>query len=208
MSNGEVFSNIAKRYDRLNAVLSLGQDQQWRRRVLSQLPESRLLDLGSGTGAAAKLFGDRETVALDPAVEMLALNRMRWRVVGIGEALPFSDDVFDAVFAAYVIRNLDSVAQTLAEVTRVLRHGGKFGIVGLGRPKGKVPSRIHRAGTAVVLPLAGMTIGAREEYSYLHHSLDKLPPPEALFGEGPLRLESTWRMGPLGFVYGAILAKD
>ena len=73
MSNGKVFKDIADRYDRLNAMLSLGQDQKWRDTVVSQLPSGRLLDLGGGTGAANEIFGDREVVALDPAPEMLAL---------------------------------------------------------------------------------------------------------------------------------------
>ena len=89
----------------------------------------------------------------------------------------------------------------------VLRPGGVAGIVDLGRPSRAALQPIHRAGTAVVLPLAGLTIGAREEYTYLHHSLDKLPPPEELFAEGPLQLEKTWRMGMMGFVYGALLRK-
>jgi hypothetical protein len=62
-------------------------------------------------------------------------------------------------------------------------------------------------GTAVALPAAGMTIGAREEYTYLHRSLDKHPVPEELLASSPLRLVDTWRMGPMGFVWGAILEK-
>jgi hypothetical protein len=58
-----------------------------------------------------------------------------------------------------------------------------------------------------VLPLAGLLARAPGEYWYLHRSLDKLPPPEILLGGGPLVLEKTWRMGPLGFVYGALLRK-
>ena len=154
MSNGTVFKDIADRYDRLNAVLSLGQDQKWRDTVVSRLPHGRLLDLGAGTGAANDIFGDREVVALDPAPEMLAHNRLDSRVVAVGEALPFADESFDAVFSAYVFRNLDSVDTTMAEVARVLKPGGMAGIVDLGRPEGAVSSRVHRAGTAVVLPLA------------------------------------------------------
>ncbi len=203
----EVFSRIARRYDRLNAVLSLGQDQYWRRTAADHLPPGRVLDLGSGTGAADPIFGDRRVVALDPSGEMLTLNPARDRVAAVGEALPFADGSFDGVFSAYVFRNLESVAGTLAEIERVLRPGGMAGIVDLGRPDGQVSRLLHRAGTWVVLPLAGLTVGAPQEYSYLHRSLDKLPPPELMFGQGPLELVSTWRMGPLGFVYGALLRK-
>ncbi len=207
MSNGQVFSDIAHRYDRLNSVLSLGQDQKWRDTVVSRLPEGRVLDLGAGTGAANDIFGNREIVALDPAPQMLALNGAGERVVSVGERLPFSDGAFDAVFSAYVFRNLDSVDRTMEEVARVLRPGGMVGIVDLGRPTGYVTSRVHRAGTAVVLPLAGMSIGARDEYVYLHRTLDKHPPPRQLLADAPLELVDTWRLGPMGFVWAALLAK-
>lgn len=207
MSNGDVFSDIARRYDRVNRILSLGRDQAWRRRAIDQLPGGRLLDLGGGTGAANPVFGAREVVALDPAPRMLALNDADFRVVGVGEHMPFRSGTFDAVFSAFVFRNLDSVAETLTEIHRLLRPGGKTGIVDAGRPPRPVAARIHRAGTAVVLPIVGVSVGGREEYTYLHRSLDKHPPPEELLAASPLRLESTWRMGPLGFVWGAVLTK-
>ena len=207
MSNGTVFKDIADRYDRLNAILSLGQDQKWRQTVASRLPQGRLLDLGAGTGAANPIFAPREIVALDPAIEMLEVNDASARVVSVGESLPFADETFDAVFSAYVFRNLDSVDRTMSEIARVLRPGGMAGIVDLGRPSGKVTSRVHRAGTAVVLPLAGMSIGAREEYVYLHHTLDKHAPPEELLASTPLELVDTWRLGPMSFVWAALLKK-
>jgi demethylmenaquinone methyltransferase/2-methoxy-6-polyprenyl-1,4-benzoquinol methylase len=207
MSNGAVFKDIADRYDRLNSILSLGQDQKWRQTVVSRLPQGRLLDLGAGTGAANPIFAPRQIVALDPAVEMLEFNDAPDRVVSVGESLPFEDETFDAVFSAYVFRNLDSVEITMEEIARVLKPGGMAGIVDLGRPAGNVTSKIHRAGTSVVLPLAGMSIGAREEYVYLHHTLDKHAPPEELLVDTPLELVDTWRLGPMSFVWAALLKK-
>jgi len=207
MTNGDVFADIAGRYDRLNWILSLGRDQAWRRTAIDRLPGGRILDLGAGTGAANEVFGDREVVALDPSPEMLDLNNAPFRLVAAGEVLPLADESFDAVFSAYVFRNLDSVDETLAEIHRVLRPGGMAGIVDLGRPEGSLQRSVHRAGTSLVLPLAGMTIGAREEYAYLHRTLDKHPPPETLLGSSPLHLIDTWRLGPMGFVWAAILEK-
>lgn len=207
MSNGVVFTDIAERYDRLNRILSLGRDQAWRLSAIRHLPLGRVLDLGGGTGAANEVLAGREVVALDPSPEMLARNGAARRVVGVGERLPFRNESFDAVFSAYVFRNLDSVADTMDEIRRVLRPAGKVGIVDLGRPEQSWKARLHRAGTAVVLPVAGMTIGAREEYTYLHRTLDKHPPPEVLLSGHGLVVERIWRMGPLGFVWGAVLLK-
>jgi demethylmenaquinone methyltransferase/2-methoxy-6-polyprenyl-1,4-benzoquinol methylase len=204
----EVFSGIARRYDRLNRILSLGREQAWRRSGADRLPAGRLLDLGAGTGAGTPIFGDREVVALDPVSEMLSLNPQGSKVVAVGEELPFADASFDAVFSAFVFRNLTSIPATLQEVRRILRPGGKLAVIGLGRPQGAWAAALHRAGTAVILPLAGATVGARGEYAYLHRSLDKLPPPEELFKDGPLEVDDIWRMGPLGFVYGALLRKS
>ena len=200
-----IFAKISRRYDLVNRVLSLGREQAWRRAVIDRLPPGRLLDLGAGTGAAGPLHGDRTVVALDPVSQMLALDTSAIKVVGVGEALPFADGTFDSVFSAFVFRNLDSVTGTLSEISRVLRPGGVAGIVDLGRPRNKLAAGLHRAASAVVVPLAGALIGAAAEYRYLHRSMDKLAPPERLFADIPLRIEELWRMGPLGFVYGAIL---
>ncbi len=207
LDSRQVFARIARRYDLLNTVLSMGREQSWRRRGAAFLPPGPVLDLGAGTGTAAPVLAPRRVVALDPVTEMLTLNPMAERVVGVGEQLPFAAGSFEGVFSAYVFRNLTSIEATLAEIHRVLRPGGVCVVVDLGRPRRAALARLHRAGTAVVLPLAGATIGAREEYRYLHHSLDRLPRPEVLFEGAPLRLDRVWRMGPLGFVYAAVLRK-
>lgn len=207
MSNGKVFADIAGNYDRINRILSLGQDQAWRERAVAMLPSGRLLDLGGGTGAANQILGRFDVVALDPAPEMLAHNGAAHRVVAVGESLPFAADTFDAVFSAYVVRNLDSLDTTLQEVHRILRPGGRAGFVDLGRPRGSVKARLHRAGTAVVLPAVGVLFRAGDEYRYLHGSLDKLPPPEELYAQTEFDVVDLWRMGPLGFVYGVVLEK-
>ena len=63
-------------------------------------------------------------------------------------------------------------------------------------------------GTAILSPLVGLLAGAVREYWYFHRSLDKLPHPEEMFRDGPLRLQKVWRMGILGGVYGVSLVKS
>jgi demethylmenaquinone methyltransferase/2-methoxy-6-polyprenyl-1,4-benzoquinol methylase len=202
-----IFARIARRYDLINRILSFGQDQNWRRRAARHLPAGTVLDLGSGTGAAAPIFGDRRVIALDPVHEMLALGPISDRVVAVGEALPFDDGSLDGVFSAYVFRNLTSVRDTLAEIARVLRSGGRAVIVDLGRPRNRLAAGLHRAGSAVFLPLAGLIARAPADYWYLHRSLDKLGPPELLYVAPGMTVIASWRMGPLGFVHGVVLEK-
>ena len=109
-----IFARIARRYDLINTILSAGRDQAWRRSAVEQLPPGRLLDLGSGTGVAASIFGDREVVALDPVPQMLSLSSIPRRVAAVGESLPFSDASFDSIFSAFVFRNLTSIEHTLS----------------------------------------------------------------------------------------------
>ena len=129
MSNGAVFSDIAGRYDRLNAMLSLGQDQKWRNAVVSRLPGGRLLDLGAGTGAANEIFGSRTIVALDPAPEMLAFNGASQRVVSVGERLPFEDASFDTI-----IESITSKLFTFSDDTIILPGHGVDSTIGTERP--------------------------------------------------------------------------
>ncbi len=201
-----IFAKIAAQYDRINRILSLGQERKWRARGIQMLEWGRVLDLGSGTGDTD--FEGRPVVGIDPVIEMLALSPASARVVAVGEDLPFGDGSFEGVFSGYVFRNLTSVNETLREINRTLKPGSAAVIIDLSRPTNPVLRALHRVGTAIVLPLVGLIFAAApREYWYLHKSLDALPPPEELFGDSPLEVEEIWRSGFFGFVYGVRLRK-
>jgi demethylmenaquinone methyltransferase/2-methoxy-6-polyprenyl-1,4-benzoquinol methylase len=201
-----IFAKIANRYDRINRILSLGQEREWRARGIDMLHQGSVLDLGCGTGDTD--FDGRTAVGLDPVIEMVALSPVKARTVAIGEDMPFRDASFDGVFSGYVFRNLTSVAETLREIDRILKPGSAVVVVDLARPINPVLRVLHRMATAVVLPLVGLVFaGAPKEYWYLHKSLDKRPSPEEMFGGHTLDLEEVWRSGLFGFVYGARLRK-
>ena len=201
-----IFAKIAAQYDRINRILSLGQERKWRARGIQMLEWGRVLDLGSGTGDTD--FEGRPVVGIDPVIEMLALSPASARVVAVGEDLPFGDGSFEGVFSGYVFRNLTSVNETLREINRTLKPGSTAVIIDLSRPTNPVLRALHRVGTAIVLPLVGLIFAAApREYWYLHKSLDALPPPEELFGDSPLEVEEIWRSGFFGFVYGVRLRK-
>lgn len=201
-----IFAKIASRYDRINRILSLGQERKWRARGIGMLEDGSVLDLGCGTGDTD--FRGRTTIGLDPVIEMVALSPVEARTVAIGETMPFRVESFDGVFSGYVFRNLTSVAETMAEVDRVLKPGAAAVVIDLSRPVNPVLRVLHRLGTAIVLPFVGLVFaGAPKEYWYLHKSLDKLPSPEVLLDGHALQLEKVWREGLFGFVYGARLRK-
>lgn len=207
MTNEAVFRDIAARYDRVNSLLSFGQDVKWRKRGIDRLPPGKVIDLGAGTGAANEQLAPREITAIDPSEQMLALNPAADKRVAPGEALPVEDGTYDGVFSAFVFRNLDSIPQTLTEINRVLRPGGVAVIVDLGRPANHVLRLIHQIGSFVALNLVGLAVKNRDEYAYLNRTLDKLPQPKQLYADSPIPVHEIWRMGPLGFVYGIELRK-
>ncbi|HEU4894603.1 MAG TPA: class I SAM-dependent methyltransferase [Acidimicrobiia bacterium] len=201
-----IFAKIARRYDRINRILSFGQERRWRAIGVEMLELGVVLDLGCGTGDTD--FEGRPVIGLDPVVEMLRLSPMPARVVAVGEALPVRDESLDGVFSAFVFRNLTSVDRTLGEIDRVLKPGAAAVIIDLGRPQNRLLRVVHRLATAVVLPLVGLVFaGAPKEYWYLHKSLDSLPAPELLYEDRGLVLEEVWRSGVFGFVYGVRLRK-
>jgi demethylmenaquinone methyltransferase/2-methoxy-6-polyprenyl-1,4-benzoquinol methylase len=201
-----IFARIAKRYDRINRILSFGRERSWRAVGVDMLAPGTVVDLGSGTGDTD--FGDRTVIGLDPVIEMLVLSPVPARVVAVGENLPLADESVDGVFSAFVFRNLTSVEDTLAEIERVLRPGAAAIVIDLGRPADPVLRWLHRLGTAILLPLVGLLFaGAPGEYWYLHKTLDSLPQPDELYAGRSLALEAVWRSGVFGFVYGVRLRK-
>lgn len=201
-----IFAKIARRYDLINGILSLGQEKNWRATGVEMLAPGLILDLGCGPGNTD--FEGRTVIGLDPVEEMLALSPVAANVAAVGESIPLRDASVDGVFSAFVFRNLTSVDRTLEEVERVLQPGKAAVVIDLGRPVNPILRFFHRVGTALVLPLVGLLFArAPGEYWYLHKSLDSLPQPDVLYAGRRLELEEVWRSGLFGFVYGVRLRK-
>ncbi|MDH3942485.1 MAG: ubiquinone/menaquinone biosynthesis methyltransferase [Anaerolineae bacterium] len=134
----EMFAAIAGGYDRLNRVLTFGQDRAWRREALNRLGAGTgdvVLDVGAGTGdlaiELASLGTGCRVIACDFTAEMLALGRARegarsvdW-VLADAQKLPFSPATFDRVVSGFLLRNLADLQGGLVEQARVLKGGGK-----------------------------------------------------------------------------------
>jgi demethylmenaquinone methyltransferase / 2-methoxy-6-polyprenyl-1,4-benzoquinol methylase len=171
----ELFSGLPREYDRMGAVLSFGQDPRWRRALVSEIdprPGQRVLDVATGTGLVAFELARRggcEVVGLDQSEAMLngararlarapELARLISFVQGQAERLPFADNEFDALTFTYLLRYVDHRAATMRELARVVRPGGRIGMVEFGVPDNPLLRALWRVHTRAGLPLMGRLV--------------------------------------------------
>jgi len=131
----------------------------------------RILDVATGTGMVAFALAGRgaEVVGLDQSEEMLDAARLRLQrtprladrlsfVLGEAEALPFADGEFDALSFTYLLRYVDEPATTMRELARVVKTGGRIGMVEFGVPGDPALRRLWRIHTRAGLPLFGRAV--------------------------------------------------
>jgi demethylmenaquinone methyltransferase / 2-methoxy-6-polyprenyl-1,4-benzoquinol methylase len=175
----ELFATIARRYDLLNDVMTLGFHRHWKHRLVELAGQPRdVLDLCCGTGDIARRF-DRRVVGVDFTEEMLRVAQSRaagnW-VRADALRLPFPDGSFDVVSVGYGLRNLADIEAGLREVSRVLRPGGKLLSLDFGKPESPWLRRAYFAHLRFHLPLMGRwSCGDADAYSYILASLEAYP---------------------------------
>jgi demethylmenaquinone methyltransferase/2-methoxy-6-polyprenyl-1,4-benzoquinol methylase len=182
-----MFDRIAPVYDAMNRAMTLGLDRRWRRATVAAVvaPGDRVLDACCGTGdlaLAAARAGGRVT-GLDFSERMLEHARRKSTAVewvsGDVLALPFADAAFDAATVGFGVRNLDDHARGLAELRRVLRPGGRLGVLEITRPRGLL-APFYRLWFDGLVPLLGKLLPGGSAYTYLPASVRRFPGPEEL----------------------------
>lgn len=185
----EMFRRIARRYDLLNDVMSLGMHRLGKRamvRAVNAGPGQLIVDLAGGTGDIAhRLAGHGRTVmVVDPSVEMMAAGRptrhhtLHW-VASVGEQLPLPDACADAVTISFGIRNFTHIDRALAEILRVLKPGGRLLCLEFSKVAKPLRGPVELFNRGIV-PTMGMVLARdRSAYSYLIESINRFPDQQA-----------------------------
>jgi demethylmenaquinone methyltransferase / 2-methoxy-6-polyprenyl-1,4-benzoquinol methylase len=190
-----VFSQIAKRYDLMNSVLSFQQHKLWRRFTMKKIsiPKgARVIDVAAGTGAwsfsLAKQVGPTGmVVGLDFCQEMLDVAIARKKaehysdeelrfVCGDAMKMPFEDNSFDYATIGFALRNVPDVLTCIKEMTRVVKPGGLVVSLELSKPESKLFRALYFFYFYKILPYIGaLAVGSKEPYAWLPESLTDFP---------------------------------
>jgi len=195
-----MFNKIAPTYDKLNHRLSWDIDKSWRRKAIRQLEPykpKRLLDIATGTGdfaiLAAEMLEPDKLVGADISEGMMEIGRQKVKAQGLQDiisfekedclALSYPNGSFDAVTAAFGIRNFADLDQGLREMCRVLKEGGHLSIVELTTPVSFPMRQLFHVYAHTVLPLYGRLISKdTSAYAYLTKTIEAFPQGERMVG--------------------------
>ena len=194
----QMFDNIASTYDTLNHRLSWNIDRYWRRKAIRKLQPfapKEVLDIATGTGDFAiqtcRFLPSVSIKGVDISEGMMAVGRKKVELMGLQErifferqdctALTFDDNSYDAVIAAFGIRNFADLDKGLREMCRVLRPGGHLCILELTHPVAFPVRQLFQLYSHTVLPLYGRLISKDSEaYTYLTKTIEAFPQGERM----------------------------
>ncbi|MBO4811558.1 MAG: bifunctional demethylmenaquinone methyltransferase/2-methoxy-6-polyprenyl-1,4-benzoquinol methylase UbiE [Prevotella sp.] len=193
-----MFDHIAPSYDKLNHRLSWNIDRGWRRKAIAALlpyqPQS-LLDIATGTGdfaiMAAQMLKPQKLIGADISEGMMDVGKKKVEKLGLQYVikfahedclnLSFAENSFDAVTAAFGIRNFADLEQGLREMCRVLRPGGHLSIVELTTPVKFPMKQLFKVYSHTVLPVYGRIVSKdKSAYSYLRRTIEAFPQGERM----------------------------
>ena len=194
----QMFDDIAPTYDTLNHRLSWNIDKGWRRKAIKSLAPHQpqtLLDIATGTGdfalLAAQMLKPRKVIGADISEGMIEIGRQKVKEAHLEDIITFEkqdclelsypDDSFDAVTAAFGIRNFQSLDKGLSEMCRVLKKGGMLSIVELTSPVSFPMKQLFWLYSHTFLPIYGRLISKDDRaYSYLTKTIEAFPQGEQM----------------------------
>lgn len=194
-----MFNDIAPSYDQLNAVLSLGLDRYWRKRLARLIPQQNnlfLLDLATGTADQLLQLVKRcpqieKALGIDIATAMIEKGRVKVKALGLdnkvelkeGSALkiPLNSNSAHCITMSFGIRNVADVSACLCEALRTLKPGGRLLILEFSKPTHPLIRWGHRQYLKRVVPNVGKLLsGKKYAYDYLEQSIGVFEDPKAI----------------------------
>ena len=180
-----MFDGVARRYDLLNDLLSLGRTKAWRKvatSIIAPKPGMRILDIAAGTGSSSRPLADAgaEVIPLDFSKGMLEAGRKRHPDLafthGDALALSFKDNEFDVTTISFGLRNTSDTLKALRESLRVLKPGGRMVVVEFSQPTNKIFRTIYlRYLMRAIPPIARKVSSNPGAYIYLAESIIAWP---------------------------------
>ena len=193
-------SIIAPTYDTLNHRLSWDIDKGWRKKAIAQLqPFSprHILDIATGTGdfaiLAARMLTPEKLIGADISEGMMDIGRQKVKRARLEQIISFEkedclqlsypENSFDAVTAAFGIRNFPDLDRGLKEIFRVLKPGGHLSIVELTSPVAFPMKQLFKVYSHTVLPIYGRLVSRDDSaYHYLTATIEAFPQGEQMVG--------------------------
>ena len=176
-----MFDGVARRYDLLNDLLSLGRTKAWRKvatSIIAPKPGMRILDIAAGTGSSSRPLADAgaEVISLDFSKGMLEAGRKRHPdltfMQGDALALSFKENEFDVTTISFGLRNTADTSKALQESHRVLKSGGRIVIVEFSQPTNRIFRTIYLRYLMRALPTVAKKVSSNPDaYVYLAESI-------------------------------------
>ena len=176
-----MFDGVARRYDLLNDLLSLGRTKAWRKvatAIIAPKPGMRILDIAAGTGSSSRPLADAgaEVISLDFSKGMLDAGRKRHPdltfVQGDALALKFKENEFDVTTISFGLRNTSDTSKALQESLRVLKSGGRMVVVEFSQPTNRIFRTIYLRYLMRALPTVARKVSSNPDaYVYLAESI-------------------------------------
>ena len=183
-----VFTKVYKKYDLMNDIMSLGIHRLWKEKFVEWMnphPNSKLIDVASGTGDIAKLLSMRnnnsnEIICVEPNTGMFEEGKtnlkiyqnIKW-VKAQAEKLPLNDNIFDFYTISYGIRNVSDINKSLSEAFRVLKPGGRFMCLEFSKIDNELLNFFYKQYSKSIPFIGKHIVGTSQPYEYLVNSINK-----------------------------------
>ena len=183
-----VFSQVYKKYDLMNDIMSLGVHKVWKEKFIDWMnpqPNTKLIDVASGTGDIAKLFftrsdGTGEVICVEPNKEMLSRGKIKLKkyksvkwINSSAESIPIEGNTFDYYSISYGIRNVSDINKVLKEAFRVLKPGGRFMCLEFSKIDNEILNFLYKQYSKTIPYIGKFIVGSDKPYKYLIDSIDK-----------------------------------